>query len=574
MLAGIAIGLSCGLSGALSAAAAPHTPLSNADAARYEKIFALQADAKWTEADRLIAALDNDILLGYVLEQRYFHPTAYRSSYPELKRWLSAYADHPTADRVYDLAMKRRTGAPPRRPQARPWRSRAQVPLPPALLTDYRETPIDRGRVDTIERHLRALCRQGKPAEALNYLMAPAQFNDLTATQTDRVRGWIAAAFYYDGQLTRAAQVAQQATQRSGDDAILSHWILGLIHMRRDDPATAFGHFAAQARSPYQEDSLRAAAAFWAARSALRSGYTGQVTDHLSLGAAYPFTFYGQLSLAMLGLESGIDWSIPPLTQRQFDQLVAKNRRVERAAALAQVGRRDEAETELKWAQGELSAADDLALLSLAQAARLPNAQLLIAHQAAAETPANAHLRGGLFPAPPFAPSNGFEVDRAVLFGLIRQESKFLPHASSRVGARGLMQLMPRTASYVADKANLSAVHASERLLDPGYNMQLGQSYVRDLLETYHGGTGDLIGMALSYNWGPGNYARWKTATGIDDPLLMIESVPNDEARHFVETVLTNFWLYRDRFGEAAPSRDSLAAGGDAVYVSVAQAGR
>ena len=81
----------------------------------------LQERAEWARADRLIARLDDRVLLGHVLYQRYMHPTGYRSSFEELSAWLDKYADHPDADRVYRLALRRRPpGAPaPARPRAR-----------------------------------------------------------------------------------------------------------------------------------------------------------------------------------------------------------------------------------------------------------------------------------------------------------------------------------------------------------------------------------------------------------------------------------------------------------------------
>jgi soluble lytic murein transglycosylase-like protein len=145
--------------------------------------------------------------------------------------------------------------------------------------------------------------------------------------------------------------------------------------------------------------------------------------------------------------------------------------------------------------------------------------------------------------------------------------------AKSRVGAAGLMQLMPRTASYIAGDRNLaiSRYRASDRLYDPGYNMQLGQSYVHMLLDEYNDGRRDLFEMALSYNWGPGNFRRWHARNPIEDDLLMLESVPNKEARHFVDVVMTNIWVYRDRMGERAPSRESAASGGRPTYQSVSR---
>ena len=83
-------------------------PLSAADVERYQQIFALQQDKKWKEADKLIKALDNDLLLGRVLSQRYLHPTGWRSSYKELSSWLKNYNDHPAASRISWLAKKRK----------------------------------------------------------------------------------------------------------------------------------------------------------------------------------------------------------------------------------------------------------------------------------------------------------------------------------------------------------------------------------------------------------------------------------------------------------------------------------
>ncbi|MGH6914853.1 MAG: hypothetical protein ACREH3_14245, partial [Geminicoccales bacterium] len=82
--------------------------LTPADAALYREIFALQEKGNWKEADKRIAKLSDRMLLGHVYYQRYMHPTAYRSSYKELSKWMEEYRDHPGAERVYDLALRRR----------------------------------------------------------------------------------------------------------------------------------------------------------------------------------------------------------------------------------------------------------------------------------------------------------------------------------------------------------------------------------------------------------------------------------------------------------------------------------
>ena len=513
----------------LAPARAQPAPLSEADAERYRAVFALQAKAEWKKADAVIAEIENPLLLGYVLEERYMHPTAYRSSYRELARWLDAYADHPTAGPIHKLAMARRpSGETPRRPARRRWREEAKAPLPPELAADYRTDITRREAVRRIELRLRAMLAKDRATAALNYLNEPRQFNQLTRAQTDRVRGWIAESFYYNGRLDQANALARKASDRSPDSAVLSGWIAGLTEVRAGRPARAHTYFARTAAVAEQDPKLRAGGAFWAARTALAAGRADQVAPHLEIAAQYPLTFYGQLALSQLGRASGIDWSPPVLTDEDFARLAAKTPRAERAAALAQVGRLRAAQDELRWAHGELTSAEDTALAALTHAYDLPTAQLLIAKVSGAEAPENAHLRAGLYPLPDFAPDTGFRLDQALLFGLIRQESKFMTHARSRVGAAGLMQLMPRTAAAVANDRSLmrSRFRASDALYEPGFNMALGQSYVEELLTRHNGGTGDLFEMALSYNWGPGNFRRWKARAPITDPLLMIESVP------------------------------------------------
>ncbi|MEC8164825.1 MAG: lytic transglycosylase domain-containing protein, partial [Pseudomonadota bacterium] len=160
---------------------------------------------------------------------------------------------------------------------------------------------------------------------------------------------------------------------------------------------------------------------------------------------------------------------------------------------------------------------------------------------------------------PDWVPKDGYKVDRAMIFALIRQESGFKPKAKSKAGARGLMQLMPRTAGFMAGKRFRG--HRRHALFNPEYNIELGQSYVQHLL-AFPGIDGNLFYTTVAYNGGPGNLNRWRrTSEYQDDPLLFIESVPSRETRAFVERVLTNLWIYRYRLGQPTPSLDAIAAG-------------
>ena len=123
------------------------------------------------------------------------------------------------------------------------------------------------------------------------------------------------------------------------------------------------------------------------------------------------------------------------------------------------------------------------------------------------------------------------------------------------------MQGMPLTASYVTGNGDTASDDYTRRLHDPATNLAVGQSYVLYLagMDSVHG---DLVRLFASYNAGPTSFARMAgTIPQSDDPLLFIESIPNDETRGFVPRALTYTWIYAARLNLPAPSLDELAAG-------------
>ncbi|NOX95574.1 MAG: lytic transglycosylase domain-containing protein [Alphaproteobacteria bacterium] len=538
--------------------------LSENDATLYREIFSLQENGKWRAADAEISKLENDILLGYVQYQRFMHPTAYKSKYSELKRWMAYYADHPEAGKIYSLARKRRprNASSPLRPIPRKWRSTSKRELHPDLQADYAKTSGPRLR--QIEGRVRFLSNKERALVALKEIDHHLKRRVITERQYDRMRSWIAASLYYQGYVDVARKMANQVAIRNGDTAVLAYWISGIIAFRDGEVRAAHKNFTKMAAVPYMEDSLRAAAGFWAARTALSDGHLDDVAPNLAIAASLPFTFYGQLALAQLGQDYDYDWQVPSITKDGFERLTADQPRIKRAIALAQTGKTIEADVEMRWANGAIAEDLDGDLLAIAHALKLPASQIDIALSGKGK-----HLEVGLFPVPGFTPKGGFKIDRALLYALMRQESKFKTNATSRVGARGLMQLMPRTASYIAKDRSLRRRSGRDRLYDPSFNMALGQTYVGQLIDTAV--AGDLFHLAAAYNGGPGNLRRWKRKLEIDDPLLFIESIPNRESRDFVEHVLTNFWIYRARLGQTAPSREKVAAGELPLYEALDQ---
>ena len=150
----------------------------------------------------------------------------------------------------------------------------------------------------------------------------------------------------------------------------------------------------------------------------------------------------------------------------------------------------------------------------------------------------------------------------------MRQESAFDAGAKSWVGARGLMQLMPHTASFVAGDRSLKRSNKA-KLFDPEFNVDLGQKYLAYLLN-HDAVNGELFKLAVAYNAGPGSLQRWLNEINYDgDPLTFIESIPSRETRDFVEKVLSNFWIYRERLQQDSPSLDAIASGHAPIYLSL-----
>jgi soluble lytic murein transglycosylase-like protein len=540
--------------------------LSDDDAELYREIFRLQERGNWKAADKRIAKLDDRMLMGHVQFQRYMHPTAYRSRYKELKRWLDRYADHPGAKRIYDLAIKRRPKNHlwPRKPvrHRSPYIQRpaaaasATVPSKPLSRAKRKRAQQIKWQVKRYALHTRlTAAEQLLTTREAKRLLHPAEIDD--------GRAQVAAAWYYYGKLPKAYDLARSAAERSGEHVPLAHWIAGLAAWRLNDLPAAAAHFEQLALSGNASKWNSAAGAYWAARSHLRLRRPEEMSRWLALAADAPMTFYGLLARRALGMETRFDFRPHRLTPAGAEILLGTPES-RRALALMQAGQHRRAEQELLRLRNWNVPEGVEALLSVAERARLPSLSFKLASrlvQSGHAQPQGDKLEAALFPIPPWQPEGGFKVDRALIYALMRQESAFNPRAKSRDGARGLMQLLPSTAGFVARNYRRFRGHKRNELFEPSLNMDLGQRYVTHLLSNEQVG-GDLFRVTTAYNGGPGNLMKWERRMKFDDdPLLFIESLPARETRLFIERVLTNFWIYRARLGQPAPSLDATAAG-------------
>lgn len=528
--------------------------LSAADAARYKRIFELQETGDWKSADAIIARLQDRRLMGHVEAQRYLHPTKYRSRFTELRAWMAAHADHPQARRIHRLAVLRqpkgvRAAAPPvthtlairgeavrKASEGRPLYSRAST---------------RQGR--DLQADMRRRVARGWPTGAKQLLEQRSTQRQLNNTQIAQAWRTIARGYFRAGKDEDALKAAWSADVVAPGAAPLAYWWGGLAAWRLGKTQDAETLFATLAQSPMAANSLVSAGGFWAARAALTNGHPDRVTAFLEIGAVHERHFYGLLSRRALGVTDDFGWVKPDLHVGKFRD-IADTRIGGRAIALLQVGQEHGAELELL----NLAAAQSAMLpdvLALAAHANLPAVSLKLSGFAA--QPAKL---AAAYPVPDWTPADGYAVDKALVFAFVRQESAFNRRAKSHAGARGLMQLMPRTASYVARESALRG-RGKHKLFDPEFNLALGQQYI-ELLMSERGIQQDLFRTATAYNAGPGNLRKWeRNVPHGDDPLLFIESLPSRETRAFVERILTNLWIYRDRLGQDSPSLDDIVAG-------------
>ncbi len=494
------------------AAAEPRVvALSESDEAAYRAAFEAIEAGNWRGVSSALGRVDDDALVG-VVRGRMLLSRAYRPAWSEYTQWLTRYGDYGMANAVYDRAMASR-----RR------RSRAQAPYPQA--GGSRRLP-------------------GTP---------PAIVDDSASARVamERIMERIGAG---DDAGARSLASAQLYGPRSGQAA----WQLGLIAYRQHDYAEAVRQFETSARWPHHGGWALAAAHYWAARSLLAAGETRGVTRHFEAAAERPWTFYGQLAEAQLGRESSLSFAPPELDAETLTRFMERHPGARRAAALAQLGRLSEVESEMRRLHGDLNSSEDTTFLALAVALEAPSAQLRAAEYGGRET------ASGFCPTTSFVPDDGFALDRALIYAIVRQESYFNPKAVSVSNARGLMQLLPSTARDMDPSVNYR--RRPQGLFDPGLNMRLGQNYVRWLMTEFHN-DGDLGRVFAAYNGGPGWLDRWiQTQPSDIDPLMLLETMPRAESRDYAERALSHMALCRKAYGQPTPELDALAAGRPALY--------
>ena len=295
-----------------------------------------------------------------------------------------------------------------------------------------------------------------------------------------------------------------------------------------------------------QMESADPAWRYWRARS-LKAVGRGEEALELLKPLAVDFSFYGQLALEELGGKTVLpDSSFKPSAGdvRAMGQVPG----IRRALELYRLGLRVEGNREWLWTVRRF---DDRQLITAAEIARrheLYDRAINTADRTLEQHDFHlrylAPYRDVLKPA-----SAQLELDEAWVYGLVRQESRFIADAKSRAGASGLMQLMPATAQWVAKKTGIKDWR-STRVTEVDTNVNLGTWYLRHVLDNLDG---QPVLASAAYNAGPGRARAWRPATAVEGAIYA-ETIPFNETRDYVKKVMSNATYYAHTFGQQLQS--------------------
>lgn len=359
------------------------------------------------------------------------------------------------------------------------------------------------------------------------------------------------------GHVSDAYRVASEHGLSSGADFADAEFLSGWIALRfLHDYDIAFEHFRRLYDNVRYPVSL-ARGAYWAARAATARGKIDIATSYNRLAAAHPTTFYGQL--AALKLRDGDQPEMPPTpTPNGVEKTrFAANELARVIRLLAELGENRRIRPfALRLVELAKTPAEYQLVAALVANLDLPNIGVAVAKRAA--------LNGILlieygYPAVAALQHGDRQAEPALLHAVARQESELDPRAVSRAGARGLMQLMPRTAQAIARQLKIG--YRRDRLLDdPYYNARLADHYLTRLIKRYDG---SYVLALAAYNAGQHRVKRWirdwgDPRTGEIDPIDWVELIPFEETRNYVQRVLEAVQVYREKFDGDRRSRPLL----------------
>ncbi|MGI9463948.1 MAG: transglycosylase SLT domain-containing protein, partial [Aestuariivirgaceae bacterium] len=329
-------------------------------------------------------------------------------------------------------------------------------------------------------------------------------------------------------------------------------FLSGWIALRKlNQPPIGVNHFKRMAKAATNR-TQQSRAYYWMARCHLAMGNTAEADLAFRKAAGSPTLYYGQLAREALGIgRKPIPVASAKITAAAR-AAVRKNELVRAYQLLVRAGADRYLHAFLWPLAGEFKTAPELsAVAEIIKKESGLTASVRFAKMAGSR---GVDIDDWGYPTvalPKWKPI-GKPVEKALVYGLSRQESEFHPTAKSTAGARGLMQLMPTTARLIAKQYRMK--YSKKRLTaDPTYNVTLGAAHLGDLISNFNG---SYILTFVGYNAGPGRAHSWIKAYGDPrhpdvDAVDWVESIPFTETRKYVQKVLQNIHVYRSRLAPA-----------------------
>ena len=363
----------------------------------------------------------------------------------------------------------------------------------------------------------------------------------------------LARALMARGRDAEAYRVAAGHQLTSGSDFAALEFLAGFLALRRlGEPQRAVAHFATLGGGVETAISV-SRALYWQGRAAAAAGDAAGADAAMRAAATHQTAFYGQLAAQDLGLPLDPALASPgpgpdPAGAAFLGDGTMRAALLLRAAGDATLARR------FALHLGESLGPEDMGRLG--RFALQQDWTNLAVHVGKAAAARGFILPDPYFPLSAMVPSD-LPVARALALAITRRESEFDPGAISPAGARGLMQVMPRTGAEMARKIGVRFDEA--RLIsDPALNVRLGSAYLAELIESY----GPALALVCAgYNAGPSRANAWIGSLGDPrDPRVdvvdWIESVPFSETRIYIMRVAESRVIYGARLaGGSGPIR-------------------
>jgi len=348
-----------------------------------------------------------------------------------------------------------------------------------------------------------------------------------------------------DKEYTEAYEILKNHGLKDGNEHAEIEWHLGWLSLTfLNQPERALGHFI-RMNTTVSYPVSKARATYWIAKTYKQLGKTEDAQKFFKIASEYPTTFYGQLALFENKVDKYLINNNFTINKEKYLEFKNKNQLARAVLYLKEIDKtkyskdilRHLGDIEQNRTNEELSMAALLAQeierydfsIQISKNASYKNVILLDSSYPRIEVPKEIKKK---------------IINNSVVLALIRQESEFDTSAISKVGAKGLMQIMPATGRVLSRETDVQ--YSKEKLIkDKDYNLQLGSYYIADLIEDFN----SYYLAFAAYNAGPNRVEKWIKSHGDPrkkqiDPITFIELIPFQETRNYVQRVIENINVY------------------------------